>query len=276
MKSNIVIHFLNELHQRYFCGICLHIADEPLSCGSKDGCTGVFCFKCLMRSLVSNKTCPLCKFVIDSPQKNNIIKEMIADEIIYCSFSQLPQNENPSKTATTQLKPRSDCQWTGPFKALEAHLSHSCSFAPVPCTNQGCTLTPIRSQLACHLTNDCLFRSIPCPHCASPVRVGGQPVHLEVCGKVSLTCPDCQATYLRENQTAHDLACLERLVKCPFACYGCADVVIRKDYDQHQIDSAVDHANHLVMELKRVNKELIKVNTTISDHTKTNENRSLD
>lgn len=80
-KHKCTVNFLNELHQRYSCGICYHVADEPLSCGSKDGCTGVFCVNCLKCALTIRKECPICRFLISgTPQKNNIIKETIADE----------------------------------------------------------------------------------------------------------------------------------------------------------------------------------------------------
>ena len=270
-KHDCTIHFVYELHRRYSCGICYQVADEPLGCGNLDGCTGIFCMQCLTTSLSRKKECPLCNFFIEkSPQKNNTIKEIIADEIIYCSLALL-QDEYPSKKGTNQLMSRSDCQWTGPFNALDAHLAHNCSFAPVPCTNHGCKLTPIRSQLSHHLANNCLFRTIPCPHCASPLRVGNQAEHLGICDKVSLTCTDCHASYLREDQTAHDLACLEKSIPCPFARYGCSSTILRKDADQHEIDSTVYHAKLLGVELNRVNKQLIKVNTTLSDHTSINE-----
>ena len=256
-KYDYNINFVNELHERYSCGICLHVADEPLSCGSKDGCTGVFCTKCLARSLTIRRKCPLCIFNISgTPHKNNIIKEMIADEIIYCSLSQLTQRANPPKKAKTQLKPRSACQWTGHFKALEGHLAHACEFAPVPCTNQGCSITSVRSQLTRHLTKDCLFRTSPCSHCASAIKVGRQPAHLTTCGKVTLTCTDCRAPYLREDQDKHDNVCPEGLAECPFECHGCSDEVTRKDYAQHQIDCAVAHAELLADELADVKEQL--------------------
>ena len=268
-KHKCTINFVNELHERYSCGICLHVADEPLSCGSKDGCTGVFCTKCLTRSLSIRKKCPLCIFNISGPpQKNNIIKEMIADEIIYCSLAQLAQPANPSKKAKTQSKPRSDCQWTGPLKDLDAHLARNCSFAPTPCTNHGCTLTPVRSKLARHLTHDCLFRTSPCPHCASLIRRGGLPEHLETCGKLLLTCADCGASYLRENQDKHDDVCPEALVDCPFECHGCTTVVLRKDYVQHQADNAVAHSELLAEELREVKEKLSDL-TAIKDKAET-------
>ena len=182
---------------------------------------------------------------------------MIADEVIYCSLSQLTQLEYPSKRVKTQLKPRSACQWTGPLKDLDIHLAHNCEFAPVPCPNQGCSITPIRSQLANHL-NDCLFRAVPCPQCASLVILGGQSEHLETCGKVSLTCTDCQAPYLREDEPAHDLTRPEKHVECPFECHGCSDAVARKDFDQHQIDSAVSHSELYVVKQRLSNLESIK------------------
>ena len=256
-KHKCTINFLNELHQRYNCGICWHIADEPLSCGSKEGCTGIFCFKCLSFELTARRKCPICQFPISGlPQKNNIIKETIADEHVYCSFAQLPQDENPSKKAKTQLAPRNACQWTGPFKNLDIHLAHNCAFAPVPCTNLGCSIATVRSQLDLHRDRECKFRVSACSYCNCMTRVVDTATHLTTCGKVTLTCTDCNAPYLRENHAAHDLACPEKPITCPFACHGCSYDVLRKQADQHQIDCAVSHSKLLADELASVKVKL--------------------
>ena len=261
-KHKCTINFLNELHPRYNCGICWHIADEPLSCGSKEGCTGVFCSKCLSFELTARRKCPICQFPISGlPQKNNIIKETIADELVYCSFALLPQDENPSKKAKTQILPRHACQWTGPFKDLDIHLAHNCEFAPVPCTNQGCSISAVRSQLALHRDSEGKFRISACSYCNGMTRLVDTAAHLTTCGKVTLTCTDCQAPYLRENQAAHDLACPEKPITCPLACHGCSTVVLRRHADQHQIDSAVSHSKLLAQELHDVKEKLADLAT---------------
>ena len=249
-EHNFTIQFASELHPRFSCCICLHVADEPLNCGNKKGCTGVFCTRCLNTALVTRKECPLCKIKISGkPTKNNIVKEMIYDEIIYCTLSQFEADDNPSKKAKTEFLPRAKCQWTGPLKDLAAHIVHDCEFAPTPCTNEGCTLTLPRGQLALHRDNDCQFRLNICFHCISAIRVNDITTHTSTCGKVTLTCTDCSAPCLRENQAAHDLACLEKPTTCPFACHGCTTVVLRKGYNQHQIDNAITHSELLATEM---------------------------
>ena len=256
-KHDCTIYFVNELHPRYSCGICLHIADKPLSCGSKDGCMGLFCTKCLTLSLATNKTCPICTFIInESPQKNNIIKDMIADEHVYCSFVRLPQDENPSKKAKTQIFPRRDCQWTGPLKDLDAHLTHNCEFAPTACINEGYLITPLRGQLATHRDTECLYRLKACAVCSCLIPVIDSVTHTATCGNVLLPCPDCDASYLREDEAAHELACLEKPVTCPFACHGCSTVVLRRHADQHQIDCAIKHSELLATAMNTMRKEL--------------------
>lgn len=252
-KHKCAINFLNKVHPRYFCGVCSHVADEPLSCGSKDGCTGVFCSKCLTASVVESSKCPSCSFEIaDSPHKNNFAKEIIADEPVYCTYAELTNDVN--KDSDDEITSWSACTWTGALKDLEAHIATDCELAPVPCTHPGCTVAPPRSQLSLHLTNECELRNILCLHCCEPVVFIDMPCHLEACGKVSLTCTNCQAPYLREDQAAHHACCPEKPVTCPFACHGCAVALVRKDYDQHQIDGAVSHAELLAGKLSAVDK----------------------
>ena len=254
-EHNCTIHFVNELHPRFSCCICLHVADEPLYCGNKKGCTGVFCTKCLNTALVTRKECPLCKIKISGqPTKNNIVKEMIYDEIIYCIFVEFDNHdeENSPKRAKTDHLPRSACQWTGPLKDLEAHLAHECEFTPTPCTNEGCTLTPTRGQLALHCAKECQFRVTPCTECAAVIRVLDTDTHLRV-------CPHCHAPYLREDHGSHELACPEMPITCTYECHGCSVTVVRKTYNQHQVDNAIKHSElvaSVVNSMKKVVTDL--------------------
>ena len=138
----------------------------------------------------------------------------------------------------------------------------------MPCTNLGCSITAVRSQLALHRDSECKFRVSACSHCHCMTRVVDTATHLTTCGKVTLTCIDCNAPYLRENHAAHTLACPEKRVMCPFACHGCTTVVIRKDFDQHQIDSAVSHSKLLADELASVKEQLSDL-TAIKDKIET-------
>ena len=197
-KYICTIYFLNEIHPRYTCGICLNVVDEPVNCGSKGGCTGLFCMKCLSTSLLSSKYCPLCRFVIVGlPTKHNLIKEIIYDEHIYCMFSELSGDENPSKRAKTSSSSfhsmRAGCQWTGALKDLEAHLALDCNLAPSPCTNIGCSAVIPRHHLATHAENDCQFRKVPCPCCDFALSFNTLYAHRADCGKAIVTCTHCSA-----------------------------------------------------------------------------------
>ena len=264
-KYSSTIRFVNELHPRCCCGICLHIADEPLYCGNKDGCTGVFCSKCLTASVSVCKQCPLCKFEItDSPQKHNFAKEIIYDEPVYCTNAELTNCIDNKKPANDDITSWSACQWTGPLKDLETHIAQDCEFATTPCSNQGCSVTPLRSQLPLHLSSECQLRELLCSYCGDPVVVMDMPAHLETCGKAALTCTNCQAPYLREDQRAHDACCPEKPVTCPFASHGCTVPLVRKDYEQHQIDSAVKHSELVAGKLSAVDKRMSDVTVEIA------------
>ena len=220
------IEFVKALNSRYNCGICLHVADEPLNCGNKDGCTGVFCTKCLTQALAVKKICPICTLKLtNQPIKNNIVKETIHDEEVYCIESMICRDcgDIDDLSVIAQQSSRSDCQWIGPLKFLEAHLAHDCEFVRVPCTNTGCALLIPKRRVAYHVEKECMFSSIPCTHCATLLR-----------------CRDMKD---------HEAKCPEARLKCAFARYGCRTVSRRKDYAQHITDCDTAHAELLARSL---------------------------
>ena len=270
-KYSCTIYFLNELHPRYTCGICLNIVDEPVNCGSKGGCTGLFCTKCLSTSLSSNKSCPLCKFmIVGLPTKQNLIKEIIYDEHVYCMFSELTDDDNPSKrtkiSSSSFHSMRAGCQWTGALMDLEAHLAHDCSLAPTPCTNKGCSAVIPRHDLAAHTENSCQFRKVPCPCCDSALSFNTLYAHRADCNKGTVICTHFTASYLREGQSEHDLICFQKPLPCPFALHGCTATLRRKDYEQHQIDSAVKHAELVAHEMSSIKKDFTDLKQLIASH----------
>ena len=101
------------------------------------------------------------------------------------------------------------------------------------------------------------------------------PTHVETCGKATLTSTDCQAPYLREDQAAHDSCCPEKRITCPFASHGCSVLLVRKDYDQHQIDSAVKHSELVAGKLSVVDKRMSDMSVEIADLRKTVANNSI-
>ena len=248
-KFNCTIHFVNPVDGRFNCAICLDVANEPLSCGSKIGCTGVFCTYCLTEALKRKKSCPKCILESIAPAKNNIVKELIYDQEIYCAYSNFKENVATKKGKKNVLKPRFGCQWRGSLGELEGHVAHDCQCAPVACTNEGCRVVVHRKELDDHLAVDCLFRSVTCMHCSLVLRFDGLEAHIAVCYKVTLVCVDCQAPYLREVEGVHETTCPEKPVTCPFACHGCSDIILRKEFGQHQLDSAVAHSDLLAAKL---------------------------
>ena len=101
------------------------------------------------------------------------------------------------------------------------------------------------------------------------------PAHVETCGKAALTCTDCQAHYLREDQASHSASCPEKPATCPFASHGCSALLVRKDYDQHQIDCATKHSELVAGKLSAVDKRMADMTVEIADLKKTAANNSI-
>ena len=241
-KHHRTVNFVSIVSERYSCGICQNIADEPMNCGNPEGCKGVCCSKCLSNVLTDTKACPFCSFEISSqPIKNIIVKDLIADEEVYCVY------------ATDSIPA---CEWHGLLNKLDDHLSADCVLLPVLCSNEGCSEVIPRHDLPTHLASECGYRSTQCEHCLNPVQVNSYETHNTSCGKVALTCKDCGDHYIREDQTAHDEVCPDKLVTCPFARHGCVVAVLRKDFRGHQAEMAVDHSVLLAQRLSLAEQQM--------------------
>ena len=200
-KFNCTVHFINPVDELFWCAICFDVANEPLICGSKIGCTGVFCTCCLTEALKRKTSCPKCRLESIAPAKNNIVKELIYEQVVYCAYSNFKDIIATKKGKKTPFLPRFGCQWKGALRKLEGHVANDCQCAPVSCTNEGCQIVVQRKELGDHLANDCLFRSVACLHCSLVIRFDGLEAHIAVCDKVTLVCVDCQAPYLRGCKT---------------------------------------------------------------------------
>ena len=250
-KYNRIINFVHPVNERYSCGICLNIADEPMNCANPEGCEGVYCSKCFATVLVGSNSCPSCKFEIASqPIKYRLAEDLIADEEVYCIY------------ATDSIPA---CEWHGQLKALQAHLDTECTCFPVLCTNEGCFELVPRHHLATHLASECGYRLTQCQYCLTDLQVHTYEAHGGDCSKFVLTCDDCGGSYLREDTTAHDATCPDKLVTCPFACHGCVVPVLRKDAERHQANEGANHAVLVAQRLSLVEEKLSAAETELCE-----------
>lgn len=249
-KFNRTINFVHPVNERYSCGICLNVADEPINCGNPSGCEGVYCSKCFAAVMVDSEFCPSCNFEIaNQPIKISIVNALIADEEVYCIFA-------------TDSTPA--CQWNGQLKDLQVHLDTDCQSSSVPCTNEGCSELVPRHHLPTHLASECEYRSTQCPYCLIDLQVRSYEAHERACTKFILTCGDCGGSYIREDSAAHDAMCPNKLVTCPFACHGCELPVLRKDSERHLAEQGANHAVLIAQRLSLVEGKLSATEARLS------------
>ena len=259
-KYNSFIHFIDKVNPIYKCSICFNVADEPMNCGSKTGCVGVFCTTCMSNALKHRNDCPLCNCRMNAgPIKNNILKNMIYDENVYCVYCDLMENPTKQdKKAYQPLKPRNDCKWNGKLKELDSHIQHECQYIPRDCKyiRHGCTYRSYSRKMRYHESNMCEYRSVPCTYCNTLVEQNDMIAHLNTCDKYELTCTDCNSIYTRENQFLHNSTCPEKIVHCPFSHHGCSVRVLRKGYNTHQIEYAIKHSELLADAITAIKEHL--------------------
>ena len=144
-----------------------------------------------------------------------------------------------------------DCMWRGKLCDVESHLSNTCPYVLIECTND-CGEVMLRNEVESHLTSVCCRRSVVCTHCGldGPFDCITEE-HNKVCPKMPLTCPNrCPVgKLLREVMPAHLNECLLQIVECGFRSFGCEEAVFRKDLDLHMTSQ---QTHHLLLAMEKV------------------------
>lgn len=257
--------FLESVSEdEHMCGICYEIADQPVTCGSHNGCAAQFCFSCLSRSNQESKNlgrhaeCPICKWRMyrKPPVKSLQLRNILDKKLVYCVHSAeaellglgLPEDEE-------------HCGWQGKLGDLQSHVKSTCGCVVVRCGNAGCDTSVIRAKMSAH-KELCAHEPSPCEHCSEPVARIAMQQHVDRdCPLVPV--PDCQCgvQLKRGDVENHNRECELTLCCCSFAGYGC-DVgqVRRRDLDFHLHEYQIQHT---LLMAKRI-QELERKQTSTS------------
>lgn len=138
--------FQESVNEDLHCPICTNVLKQPVHCGPSEH---YFCKSCITRHLENNTKCPCC------------MKELSLEKL-----------HPPSRFVTNRLSKLTiscdnfdrGCPELIELGNLGFHVK-KCEFSLVVCSNDGCTSTMNRKDLAEHETDICPFRKRKCDEC---------------------------------------------------------------------------------------------------------------
>ena len=223
-QGNYEYQFVDTLHERYKCKICLHICQDAclsVCCGYN------FCKSCLEDHKKTNTTCPCCD-----------------NEEFFTVINKQADRELRSLHVMCTNKERG-CEWQGELNDINNHLKSSdgCQFEEVKCPN-GCGKMLQRRNLTSHVETECSRRKVDCRYChikGDRRFIGGR--HKEECAKFPIPCPNkCKIKRVaREDMEVHRAECTHEVVQCEYHNFGCEKTMMRKKRKQHEWEKMEDH-----------------------------------
>ena len=167
--------FLEKPGERYLCGICLNVLNEPRQCQNGH----CFCLECFNLALSTRKACPVCKIktLPNTLGRNLFVQESINDMKTICKSC-----ERSSTTILTLNEYPDRCNWIGKLENRQNHYDEECQFKLLKCTNKNCPKTFQRRSLEAH-DKVCGFKLIECSNrnCNVKVERKSVEIHASVC-----------------------------------------------------------------------------------------------
>jgi len=208
----------------FVCCICRNIPDSVAESGC---CHSIFCWSCVLQN--GKAPCPSCNKTLEPEMCNeNVAIQKLIDKI---------------PKACKNI----GCSVMVPASAMQAHCEQ-CEYGNVLCPNSELCGLLSRKDLAGHERESCAFRTVRCHSCEDPFPLNELPVHLEQdCPNVVVECVNnCLAKGIVRVELTRHLAfdCTYAPVTCPFASYGCEQLLLRGQVEAHLKD---DVGRHLLM-----------------------------
>ena len=193
--------FIEKVHPRFDCPICLHIVKDPKQC--LHGHT--FCSACIQSCLNVKKLCPIDRQPFTELQLgvNLFARSILEDMIVKCETTLIA---NKSSIHDDKL-----CQWIGSLNSLSQHLSRDCEFVPKKCPNyfDGCSFVGRKGTLEEH-QHVCPMRLINCTHCKVSIKACVFKQHDYRCSQRLARCPSARTVQLATHSSVP-----EQLRHCP-------------------------------------------------------------
>ncbi|CAB4028653.1 RING finger 151-like [Paramuricea clavata] len=135
--------FETQVDESLHCIICTEVLKDPVQCRRNEH---RFCRNCITEHLRHPQTCPTCK----DPRPQRFLANTLSSLKISC--------ENSER----------GCHKDVELGSLDTHVA-TCSFSPMPCSNDQCEEIISRRDKEIHENKVCDFRRVKCDYCAQMV-----------------------------------------------------------------------------------------------------------
>ena len=138
--------FENVVNPNFHCPICFNVFKEPKMCRRNQH---VFCSSCIERHLQNSATCPECmdELTVDTlNQAPRVLVNCLSELNINCDYF------------------TRGCRDFVQLGGLQTHVMN-CGFAPMKCSNDGCTVVVNKRDQIRHETEVCELRKVKCHDC---------------------------------------------------------------------------------------------------------------
>ncbi|KAL1998851.1 hypothetical protein VTN02DRAFT_5485 [Thermoascus thermophilus] len=186
-------------------------------------CDHVFCQTCLNSAITAsdvapeNFNCPTCRAPTRDIFMNvpRLLINMCDDIRVRCPFSE------------------EGCKEIVPRGHVQPHVDKYCEFKLVDCPSPSCDKKTRKKNLS--PDRRCMHGLHRCDGCGEDVMEQDLEEHVnELCPSLRTTCPDCQASILRNSLKEHIDSCPEAIHPCAASKYGCPVKLKRPDLGAHE------------------------------------------
>jgi len=238
--------FVDKVDEEFNCAICISVLVNPVD----TPCGHVFCDTCIRECLVRQQICPMDR----EPLTTNMVrpsgrafKNLLGKLQSYC--------EHKDKK----------CAWKGEWSTLPSHLEKDCLFVDAKC-KYACGIVMARGDVVEHELN-CDLRMKHCQYCDFAYIVRDMLNHFTTCPMIPETCI-CKRVFPRKMFAEHQKnKCVERVVPCIYAKYGCLEKMkpqFVKDHEQgsteQHLQTVMHYMNHTVAQrMKTLEDEVARL-----------------
>ena len=239
------VNYVDEIDENLICPICRCALIDPVT----TDCDHSFCQWCIDEALSHQEMCPVDRLPLSS------LNYFKSPKILYNQLDNL-KAQCPCCAVVFQRS------------FLQGHVDRQCPEAIVACpgrtdSERNCKQTIKRK----HTDEGCLHYETSCPDCLDVLMYADLEKHHETeCVEKHIQCELCEEDIISCKQDEHDSVCIERIIPCKWAEFGCEYQDKRSQQAQHLTGCAFkivgpmaeqfkQHIQHLQLEIRTLNEK---------------------
>ncbi|CAL8378669.1 unnamed protein product [Arctogadus glacialis] len=187
-----------------------------------------------------HRFCKHCiqKSIRDTGQRCPVDNEMLSEEQLF------PDNFAKREILSLTVRcPNAGCKHKMELRHLETHVGQ-CPLATLLCPH--CQQAVLKSSLEEHATLHCLRRLVSCPDCVASFVYEEQQLHELQCPFANVKCQYCGLELIRDQMESHcDTDCPKAPIACTFSTFGCQERMQRHNLAQHTQEFTQMHMRYM-------------------------------